>query len=151
MPEVATMLSSGDVFEPFPLQPQLSSESLAGRPRDYSISYDLETNAGMACRESHHTVEPGVSELDFEWDALFRHLEAVRSAGARRGDSPSKVDGDLSGLFTNSELVALNAQRETDYSMNDLSEAVQKMNMEKGTATTVDDVLERVRDMYLSE
>lgn len=104
----------------------------------------------MACRESHPIADPGVSELDSVWDELFQHLEAVRSSEALRGKFSSKVDNDLDGFFTNSELVTLNAQRETDYSMSELSKAVQKMNMENGTATTVDDVLERVRDMNLS-
>ena len=104
-------------------------------------------NAGMAYQGCHPTAEPGVSELEFEWDVLSQHLEAVRSS---TGKYSSHVNGDLNGLFTNSELVTLNAQRETDYSMNELSEAVQKMNVEKGTATTVDDVLERVRNLYLS-
>ena len=108
-------------------------------------------NAGLARRECHSTVDPGISELESEWDVLFQHLEAVRSSGSRSGRYSSCVDGDLSGLFTNSELVTLNAQRETDYSMNELSKAVQKMNLEKGTATTVDDVLERVRAMNLAE
>lgn len=104
-------------------------------------------NSGMASRECHPTAESGVTELEFEWDALFQHLEAVRSS---TGKYSSHVNGDLNGLFTNSELVTLNEQRGTDYSMNELSKAVQKMNLENGTATTVDDVLERVRNLYLS-
>ena len=104
----------------------------------------------MASRQYHHTADPGVPELESEWDVPFHHLEAVRTSETRGGKSSCNVAGDLSGYFTNSELVTLNSLRETDDSMNELREAVRKMNRENGTDMTVDDVLGRVRDVYLS-
>lgn len=95
------------------------------------------------------------SALEAGWDGLFALLEAGRCAAAQGVDAGRVIEGDRSGGgnrygTASGEMGLLKGKRDTDYSMDELEDAVRKMNVANGTATTVDDVLERVRDMGLS-
>lgn len=83
--------------------------------------------------------------LEFGWDELFRQLEAVRALqglkNAGSGDPNDGLDGGLN---------ALNAQRNTDYSLADLDDALQNLNLRQGTAISTEDVLEHLKDLNLS-
>ena len=85
------------------------------------------------------------SGLEFGWDELFRQLEAVRALqGLKKAGSGNAHDGSDSGLD------ALNAQRNTDYSLSELDNALQNLNLQQGTATSTEDVLEHLKGLNLS-
>ena len=107
---------------------------------------DLAMDAALACRHCNRTTTGGLgSGLEFGWDELFRQLDAVRALqGLRNADSGNSHDGVDSGLD------ALNAQRNTDYSLSDLDTALQMLNLQQGTATSTEDVLEHLKGLTLS-
>ena len=106
---------------------------------------DLAMDAALACRHCNRTIGGLGSGLEFGWDELFRQLEAVRALqGLKKADS-----GD-SHVALDSGLDALNAQRNTDYSLSDLDNALQNLNLQQGTATSTEDVLEHLKGLDLS-
>ena len=106
---------------------------------------DLAMDAALACRHCNRTTGGRASGLEFGWDELFRQLEAVRALqGLKQAGSGNPHDG------LNSGLKALNAQRNTDYSLSELDNALQNLNLQQGTATSTEYVLEHLKRLNLS-
>ena len=104
---------------------------------------DLAMDPLLTCKECHRPPKDWISVLESGWDDLFWHLERARRLQETRA-SDSGV-GQASG-----EMNAFNVQHGTDYSLSELGNALQSMNLQRRTSTSIEEILGQFKNMGFS-